>query len=76
MGENMVGLEQGLLYSIIIGICMGVALGIRKLYLLERVILNLDRKMERMLEKIEREEELVNMKSKRAGAKKIAKANN
>ena len=52
----MVGLEQGLLYSIIIGICMGVVLGVRKLYLLERVILDLDRKMERMLEKIEREE--------------------
>ena len=49
----MIGVEQGLLYSLIIGVMIGVIWGIRKLYLLEKVIYRIDINMEKMLERIE-----------------------
>ena len=60
----MIGLEDGFFYAIIIGGIIGIIWGIRKLVLFERTMYNLENKIEKIVSRIEKDEEEIKDKIK------------
>ena len=52
----MIGLEQGILYSFLFVAIIGIIWGARKIITLEKIIINLDKNMQKILNRIEKEE--------------------
>ena len=52
----MLEIEQGLLYSFMMAVMLGAIWGLRKMFVLEKSIFKIDQNMQKILERMEKQE--------------------